>query len=106
MIGSDTVTVLRPSGPVPFGETRPLVVDHQIPGCAFAPTGGYELSSSRETAITQPTIYAPPGADILNSDTVVVRGLHYEVDGVPATWVHPTTGATVGLAIPLRGVTG
>lgn len=101
------MTVLRPSGPVPFGERRPTAsVSHTVDGCLFAPTGGFELTAGQDTSVTQPTLYCPPGTDIAVTDRVQVRDETYEVDGVPAVWRSPWTGDVIGVAVRLRGAEG
>lgn len=72
-----------------------------IPLLAFAPGGSTEIVSDwRLTADTKPTAYVPTGSDVRSQDRLVIRGLTYEVDGVPADWRHPA-GLRPGLAVTL-----
>lgn len=77
-----------------------------ITGCSFSPSGTSEDHDGRDAVIQGPTLYTPPGADIEAADRVVVRGVTYEVEGEPADWRDPYSTRPVGLAVPLRVVTG
>lgn len=78
-----------------------------IPGCAFNPGRSSEpVQDARTAVITQPEVYAPPGADVLAGDRIVVRGKTYEVDGEPADWRSPFTGWTPGIVLALKIVEG
>jgi hypothetical protein len=78
-----------------------------IEGCGFNPGASNEPNQDARTAIvSQPTVYAPAGADILAGDRLVVRGVTYEVDGHPADWRSPLTGWTPGLTVTLKSVEG
>lgn len=81
--------------------SNPSEVD--IEGCAFDPGGSSEaLDLARNVITTQPTVYAPVGADITAADRLVVRGVTYEVDGDVAVWRNPFTGWEPGLVVPLK----
>lgn len=74
-----------------------------IDGCAFNPgTSSEPLETGRNAVLTRPEVYAPPGADVLAGDRLVVRGVVYEVDGDPADWRSPFTGWRPGLVIRLK----
>lgn len=78
-----------------------------IPGCAFDPGGSTEpLEQGRTAVITQPTVYAPFGADVRAGDRLVVRGRTWEVDGDPADYRSPFTGWEPGTTIKLKVVEG
>lgn len=78
-----------------------------IEGCAFNPGQSSEpLQQARNAVITRPEVYAPPGADILSGDRLVVRGDTYEVQGRPQDWRSPFTGWEPGLVVPLELVEG
>ena len=79
---------------------------HTITGCAFDPGSSTEDNDGRTATITAPTLYCPPGANLLASDQVLVRGTRYEVDGEPATWRDPFGSAVGGVTATLRKVTG
>lgn len=103
MIG-ETVTRLR-GGRTQFGGDPTTDAELDIPGCLFAPTGGYEQTNRADTVITQPTLYVPLGVDVRSTDRFRIRGSVYQVDGQPADWRAPWNGFG-GLAVPLRGVSG
>lgn len=78
-----------------------------IAGCAFDPGSSSEpLEQARGAVVTQPTVYAPRGADVLAADRIVVRGRTWQVDGDPADYRNPFTGWAPGLVIKLKAVTG
>lgn len=78
-----------------------------ITGCGFDPGTSVEsLEVARDTVNTQPTVYAPSGADVTALDRVIVRGREWQVDGDPAEYVNPFTGWAAGLVIKLKAVTG
>jgi hypothetical protein len=101
----ETATVVRETAAGGFGERSTFADSHAIVGL-FAPTGGFEQTGGRDTVTTQPTFYAEPGSDVTSTDRLRVRGVVYQVDGEPALWQLPASGATAGLQVPLRGVAG
>lgn len=79
----------------------------EIAGCAFNPGVSTEpLQDRRNAVLTRPQVYAPPDADVLSGDRLVVRGDTYEVVGRPADWRSPFTGWAPGLVIELELVEG
>lgn len=107
----ETVTRLRATvttdstNSTQYDWTSPAHLD--IPGCAFDPGSSSEpLETGRTAVITQPTVYAPAGSDVLPADRMVVRGVTYEVDGRPASWVSPFSGWAPGMTVVLRDVEG
>ena len=81
-------------------------VDFIIDGCAFDPGGSTEIHDGRTAVVTLPTVYAPPGADLLATDRLVVRGRPYDVTGTPAVWVNPYSATEKGVVVQLEEVTG
>lgn len=78
-----------------------------ILGCAFDPgTSTEPLERGRDAVLTQPTVYAPAGSDVLAGDRLVVRGRTWEVDGDPGDFRSPFTGWHPGVAIALKAVSG
>lgn len=78
-----------------------------IDGCAVAPRDADEENAGgRQTVIAGFNVYAPPGADVLATDRLRVRGEIHEVIGEPGVWINPFTGATPGVEIRTRRVTG
>lgn len=85
--------------------TNPSSLD--IDGCGFNPGQSSEpVQTARNAVITRPEVYAPADADVLAGDRLVVRGVTYEVDGRPQSWVSPFTGWAPGLVIVLKDVEG
>lgn len=86
ILGSDTVTVLR-------GRTRntsgDLVGDDsstEVTGCSVQPSSATESTDRGELLITNATLYAPAGTDIIATDCVQWLGDIYSVNGPPAVW--------------------
>lgn len=84
-----------------FGTTATAVVLG-----AFAPAGSVELTQGQDLITTQPTVYLPAGTAITATDQVTVRGVTYDVDGIPEDWRHPLTGWQAGIVVRLQVVTG
>lgn len=110
MIG-ETVTRLRASttedryGSQVLDWTDPAELD--IDGCAVAPLEADEdHGEGRQAVIRGFNVYAPAGADVLPIDRLRIRGDDHEVIGEPGVWVNPFTGATPGVEIRTRRVTG
>lgn len=98
---TETVTVVRPPARDTFGDALPgTEASTDLPGCLVAPGGSGEQNSGANQVTTDATVYAPPGADILATDRLLVRGQLHEVVGQPQQW----TG--YGLVIDVRRITG
>jgi hypothetical protein len=109
----ETVTRLRAAlveDPYSSEDTEPdwdAPYELDIEGCGFNPGTSQEpLQDARNAVLTRPEVYAPPDADVLAGDRLVVRGVTYEVQGRPQRWISPFTGWTPGLVIPLELVEG
>ena len=85
-----------------YGDPIPAQTSTVVLG-AFDPGGSTE-NPGQDTATTQPTVYLPPGTDVSWVDAVQVRGVTYQVDGSPNSYVSPFTGFTTGVVVKLRGV--
>jgi hypothetical protein len=48
------------------------------------------------------TVYLLPGADVLATDRLEVRGGLYDVDGQPGEWVSPFSGDSRGVEVNVR----
>ena len=105
----ETVTVL-PGPPTTdaYGEPIPSTrTGGDITGCAIAPRMSTEPTErGRQGVIVGLTVYAPAGSDILSTDSLMVRGHSYLVEGEPAEWVSPYTGWTPGLEVAIRRAVG
>lgn len=76
---------------------------HTIGGCSVQPGGGTEDQLNRDSVTTVWSVFAPLGADVLDTDRVVVGGVAYEVDGPVRPW---ETGILDHLEISLKAVAG
>lgn len=101
----ETVTRIRvtPGGRDPYGDPIGDVEEHvDITGCAVAPRqAGEQIGAGRIAVTSGLTVYVPPGADVLPSDRIEVRGVVYEVEGEPAEWRSPFTGWEPGREVQL-----
>ena len=74
---------------------------------AFNPgTTSEPFIPGHDRVVTQPAVYAPVGTVFGPRDRVTVRGVLYEVDGVPLEYRNPFGGLVDGIQVNLRGVTG
>lgn len=77
----------------------------ESPGWGFAPRPGDETATAgSQGVIVGLTGYGPPGADVLPTDRVEVRGEVYEVVGEVGEWRSPLTGWEPGVEVALRRV--
>ena len=88
MRGSETVTVQR-AGTTTNGYNNVIPAwgeldETTVTGCLVDPGQSYELVDGRNTTVDTPTVYAPPGTDVVATDRLVVREATYEVTGTPA----------------------
>ena len=75
------------------------------PGWGFAPRSGGEATTSDIPAvIVGLTGYGPPGAGVLPTDRMEVRGEVYKVEGEVGVWRSPFTGWEPGVEVALRRV--
>lgn len=83
-------------------------VSVSIEGCAVAPGGSSEVQGvNREQVTTEPTLYAPYGADVLPWDRILdPDGVTWEVVARGGDWRSPFTGWEAGSVFPLRRVEG
>lgn len=74
-----------------------------IAGCAVDPGESVEdRTVSRGQIVTTPRLFAPSGADVLESDRIVSASGSWDVLGHGADWSHPMTGWAPGSVFPLR----
>ncbi len=110
-----SVTVTRPAGTDQYGNPLPGLT-HTVGGCICAPAGsaGFsaELNTGQATVVDTDTIYAPYGADVEAADIITMppggalTPGTYAVDGRPANYRNPFTGARSGTVVRLQHVTG
>lgn len=101
----ETVTLhsRTPSGQKdPYNKVLYTVVDTQVDGCAFDPGGSTESVQGQDLVVSQPTVYLPAGTVVGAVDAVTVRGVKYEVDGSPNSYVSPFTGWAPGVVVKLK----
>lgn len=79
----------------------------EIDGCAVSPRFTPEdTANGRQGVIIGLTIYAPPAADVVPTDRIVVRGDTYDIDGQPGDWTNPYDGRSRGVEFALKRVEG
>ena len=90
---------------------NPVYVDEETvlaERAGFAPeqASSEPVAVGREAVIVKPSLYFPgQWPDITEDDQVRVRGVLYDVEGVPADWRDPWTGDG-GLVVTLKVVKG
>lgn len=75
---------------------------HVIGGCLEYPAGSVE---SDNAMTDNRMLLAPIGSDIKHTDRIKMRGLTFQVEGLPKEWVDPFTGWAPGMEVVLRRVT-
>lgn len=86
ILGSDTVTVLRGQSRDNWGNLAGSDAGTDVTGCSVQPASASESTDRGELLVTNVTLYAPPGTDILATDRVRWLGTVYAVNGTPAVW--------------------
>lgn len=77
-----------------------------IPGCVVWPTGSTEQVQGQDQTSERLTILAPYGTDVTAYERATVRGLTYEVQGVPSQWASPFTSTRAGVEVRVERVRG
>lgn len=109
---TETVTRIRDgaqTGTDAFGQ--PIYgpdVETPIEGALFAPGGTSEpVELGRAPVISEPTLYFRNSwPDIVSTDRLRVRGVVYDVEGVPAEWHRGDQEPLGGLVVTLRRAGG
>lgn len=106
---SQTVTVLRAASTADrYGD---LTTDWSSPGqidvgnCRVLPMAGAEVIVDRDQIVRRWLLFAPPSADIIETDRVRVNGRDYEIDGTVRRWLSPS-GRLAHLEADLKLVEG
>lgn len=75
---------------------------------AFDPGGSREpVEVGREQVVTTPKLYFwKQRPDLTSSDTVLVRGTAYSIEGDPADWRSPFGSGLTGLVVELKNAEG
>ena len=105
----ETVTIVPGSpGTDSYGDPLPITrTGGDITGCGVAPRYSTEPTErGRQGVIVGLTVYAPTGSDILSTDSLIVRGAEYVVDGEPAAWRSPFSGWAPGIEVAIRRAVG
>jgi len=93
MIGTETVTILRPSAPGtdPYGDPLPSTTTRiDVPDCLVAPRTSTEPTErGREGIVIGWQIIAPAGTDARYTDGIEIRGVTCKVEGEIADWGPP-----------------
>lgn len=107
MIG-ETVTIVRrtESGRDAHGNTTWSSRLIPVAGCAVWPTGSTEEVQGQDQTSERVTVWFPYGTEVLSTDQVLVRGLEYEVIGLPSAWASPVTATRAGVEVRLERVRG
>ena len=104
-LGADTVTRLRGQSRDNWGNTTGTDTEADITGCSVQPASAIELTDRGDLLVTNVTVYAPAGTDLLATDRVRWAGDVYEVDGAPARW-NDDTGTEDHVQAQLKLVQG
>lgn len=83
-LGSDTVTVLRGQSRDRLGDVTGSDTSTDVAGCMVQPTAATESTDNGEMLVTNVTLFAPAGTDVLATDRVRWLDSVYEVDGQPS----------------------
>ena len=104
----ETVTFLRrTAGPRDsHGNTTWTWAETDVPGCVVWPTGSTEELQAQDQTSERLTVLAPYGTDVTAYARAKVRGLTYEVKGVPSQWASPFTSTRAGVEVRMERVTG
>ncbi len=104
----ETVTLLHrtSSGRDSHGNQTYTWAETDIPGCVVWPTGSTEHVQGQDQTSERLTVLFPYGTDVPATARARVRGLLYEVDGIPSAWASPCTPAKAGVEVRLVRVTG
>lgn len=86
ILGSDTVTILRGETRNTSGDLVGSDTETEVPGCSVQPTSATESTDRGELLVTNATLFAPAGSDVVATDRVRWLGDVYAVNGPPARW--------------------
>ncbi|AYF29307.1 hypothetical protein CSH63_17915 [Micromonospora tulbaghiae] len=77
-------------------------------GCAVAQgsRGGEAFTGDRNAVLSDLQVFMRPGADVVATDRLEVRGRTYEVVGEPFDWSSPFTGVRFGTVVYCNRVEG
>lgn len=104
----ETVTFLwrTESGRDAHGNPTWTWAETVVSGCVVWPTGSTEQTHGQDQTSERLTVMAPYGTEVRSTDQARVRGLVYEVEGLPSSWRSPLTGTRAGVEVRLERVRG
>lgn len=104
----ETVTFLRRTSTGKDAHGNPVWtwMGTDVPGCVVWPTGSTEQVQGQDQTSERLTVLAPYGTDVTAYERAEVRGLVYEVQGVPSQWASPFTPTKAGVEVRLERVRG
>ncbi len=104
--GSETVTVTRRVSGLHADSTAGTSFD--VDGCSVLPdTVDLETQNfEQDTSAITFTVIFPTGTDVRPSDMVTVRGVVYDVEGIPVVLRSAITGNDAGLQVKVGAITG
>jgi head-tail adaptor len=107
-VRGETVTFLRRTagGRDAHGNITWTWTETAVPGCVVWPTGSTEQLQDQDQTSERLTVLAPYGTDVTAYERATVRGLTYEVKGVPSQWASPFTATRAGVEARLERVRG
>ena len=87
-----------------YGDGGQFDVHHEIGPCGVAWNETTENTDGREAIVSDATVYAPTGSDVLATDQIELPdGDRYRVVGKPARWGrHPVTGWQPANSVVIR----
>lgn len=92
-----------------YGDPIYETVDTVLPERAgFDPGGTREpVGVGREQVVTEPKLYfLKQHPDLTTEDQVIVRGLVFDIEGIPADWRSPFGSSVGGTVVELKVVDG
>jgi hypothetical protein len=105
--GETVVFLRRTAGPDDaHGNSTWAWARTEVPGCVVWPTGSTEEVQGQDQTSERLTVLAPYGTDVSAYERAEVRGLLYEVHGVPSQWASPFTTTKAGVEVRLERIQG
>lgn len=85
-----------------YGNETTTAVETPWGPCAVAPRYATESTDPRVAPIMVGLTVYGPTVDIDSDDTVLIGGVEYQIDGLPAVWRSPFTGWAPGMEVPVK----
>lgn len=105
MTWGEAVVRLRRTAGAPDRYNNPTYTwaESTLTGAAFAPARSDEpVEVGRTPIITQATLYWRTAVDAVAGDRWRVRGVEYDTDGTPQSWVDPFGSPVGGTTVQLK----